>query len=457
MDFSPQNLANMKPQKPNNSADLFRSQLSQMLNMSHPLVRLSEKMNWEKLEAEIDVIYTSEVGQPPLPTRLLAGLHYLKYTFDESDESVVARWLENPYWQYFCGFEYLQHELPLHPSSLVRWRQRVGDKLEALLSHTVEVAMQTKAMSVRELDHVNVDTTVQEKAITFPTDAKLYHKMRAMLVVAAEKRGITLRQSYRKVGKKALIMQGRYSHARQMKRSAKQTRKLKTYLGRVVRDIGRKAPNQDEVLSQLLNRANRLLTQQRHDKNKLYSVHADEVECIAKGKVHKRYEFGNKASFISTSKSNWLVSAQSLKGNPYDGHTLAGALKHVKSLTKRTPKNAYCDQGYRGHGIDSETRIVICGKIPKRASRAVRKWMKRRAAIEPIIGHLKSDNRLSRNYLKGTQGNEVNVVLAAAGYNLAKLLAWFYCVWVILGVNRVNNLKWTDNPIRNTQLVMLSA
>ena len=419
----------MKPQKPDNSADLFRSQLSQMLNMSHPLVRLSERMNWAKLEADIDVIYSNGAGQPPLPTRLLVGLHYLKYTFNESDESVVERWVENPYWQYFCGFEYLQHELPLHPTSLTRWRDRVGDKLEVLLSHTIEVAMQTKAMSVRELDHVNVDTTVQEKAVTFPTDAKLYQRMREHLVAAAQARGIRLRQSYVKVGKKALIMQGRYRHARQSKRAAKQTRKLKTYLGRVIRDIERKATEKDQGLVELLDRAKRLYAQQRKDKNKLYSVHADEVECIAKGKVHKPYEFGNKASFVTTSKSNWLVGAQSLQGNPYDGHTLDGALAQVSALTGRSPRNAYCDQGYRGHGVQSDTVIKVVGRIPKRTTRAIRKWMKRRATIEPTIGHLKSDHRLSRNYLKGVKGNEANVVLAAAGYNLAKLLAWFYCAW----------------------------
>lgn len=419
----------MKPQKPDNSADLFRSQLSQMLNMSHPLVRLSERMNWEKLEAQIDVIYRDGAGQPPLPTRLLAGLHYLKYTFNESDESVVERWVENPYWQYFCGYEYLQHELPLHPTSLTRWRGRVGDKLETLLTHTIEVALQTKAMSVRELDHVNVDTTVQEKAITFPTDAKLYHRMREHLVAAAQARGIKLRQSYVKVGKKALIMQGRYSHARQSKRAAKQTRKLKTYLGRVIRDIERKAIEKDDALFELLGRAKRLHAQQRKDKNKLYSIHASEVECIAKGKVHKPYEFGNKVSFVTTSKNNWLVGAQSLQGNPYDGHTLDGALAQVSVITGRSAKNAYCDQGYRGHGMESKTKVKIVGKIPKRATRAMRKWMKRRSSIEPTIGHLKSDHRLTRNYLKGVKGNEANAVLSAAGYNLAKLLAWFYCVW----------------------------
>ena len=421
----------MKPQKPDNTADLFRSQLFQMLNMSHPLIRLSECMNWDAFETEIDVIYHDGAGQPPLPTGLLVGLHYLKYTFNESDESVVERWVENPYWQYFCGFEYLQHGLPLHPTNLTRWRNRVGDKLETLLTQTIELALQTKAMSVRELDHVNVDTTVQEKAVAFPTDTRLYNRMRERLVVAAEGRDIKLRQSYRKVGKKALIMQGRYSHARQMKRAARQTRKLKTYLGRVVRDIDRKATDKDEELGDLLSLAVRLLAQQKKDKNKLYSVHATEVECIAKGKVHKRYEFGNKASFVTTSKSNWLVGAQSLQGNPYDGHTLENALTQVKEVAGRTPKNAYCDQGYRGHGINGTTVIKIVGRIPKRATRATRKWMKRRAAIEPTIGHLKSDHRLTRNYLKGVEGKQANVVLAAAGYNLAKLLAWFYCAWIL--------------------------
>jgi IS5 family transposase len=454
----------MKPQKPDNSADLFRSQLSQMLNMSHPLVRLSERMNWAKLESEIDVMYSGQAGQPPLPTGLLAGLHYLKYTFNESDESVVARWVENPYWQYFCGFEYLQHELPLHPTSLTRWRNRVGDKLESLLTQTIELALETRAMSVRELDHVNVDTTVQEKAIAFPTDARLYQRMREHLVVAAEQRGIKLRQSYRKVGKKALIMQGRYSHARQMKRAAKQTRKLKTYLGRVIRDIERKVGRQDEALQMLLDRANRLHKQQRQDKNKLYSAHAEEVECIAKGKVHKRYEFGNKASFVTTSKNNWVVGAQSLKGNPYDGHTLKSALEQVQDVAGRAAKTAYCDQGYRGHGVEGETTVKVVGRLPKRATRTTRNWMKRRAAIEPVIGHLKSDNRLSRNYLKGDVGNRANVLLAAAGYNLAKLLAWFYCAWAAVmivkkppaakGHSKGGSCSNPEHPVQKIILIM---
>jgi len=258
-------------------------------------------------------------------------------------------------------------------------------------------------------------------------------------------------------------MQGRYSHARQMKRSARQTRKLKTYLGRVVRDIDRKALNKDAELMQVLAQANRLLSQTKKSKNKLYSIHAPEVECISKGKVHKRYEFGNKVSFVTTSKSNWLVGAMSLQGSPYDGHTLEKAVDQVNALTDKRVKNVYCDQGYRGHGIDkkadSKRNIKIVGRIPKRATRTQRKWLKRRAAIEPIIGHLKSGHRLSRNHLKGVKGNQANTVLAAAGYNMAKLLAWFCYVWICV-MNRCKPILRKDkhgNIGDSTELLFISS
>jgi len=416
----------MTPKTTDIHPDLFRSQLSNIINLAHPLCRLADKINWDRLEANIDQVYGNGCGQPALPSRLLAGLHYLKYTFNESDESIIDRWVENPYWQYFCGFEQLQHALPLHPTSMTRWRHRVGDKLEFLLEEIVNVAIETKALQRRALKHVNVDTTVHEKAIAFPTDARLYQKMRVTLVREAQQRNIPLRQSFKKVGKKAFIMQGRYASAKQMKRAAKQTRKLKTYLGRLTRDIQRKAPSMDEDLSILVQRSERLLNQKRHDKNKLYSIHEPEVRCIAKGKIHKRYEFGSKASFVTTSKDNWVVSAQSLD-NPYDGHTLESALDQTARFTGITPQHAYCDMGYRGHKLKGDTKIHLVGKIPKTASKSLRKWMKRRAAVEPIIGHLKSDYRLNRNHLKGKSGDHANVILAAAAYNMAKLLAWFYC------------------------------
>jgi IS5 family transposase len=270
---------------------------------------------------------------------------------------------------------------------------------------------------------------VQEKAIAFPTDARLYQKMRVALILQAKQLNIPLRQSYRFVGKKLLFKQGRYAHARQMRRAAKMTRRLKTILGRVVRDIERKARRikgqiADEPLRELLALAHRLLEQTRTSKNKIYSVHAPEVECIAKGKAHKRYEFGCKSSIATTSKSNWIVGAHALHGNPYDGHTLDGAIAQIERLTKQTPDDVIVDQGYRGHGYEGSATVHVVRTIPKRATRAVRRMLKRRAAVEPTIGHLKSDNRLSRNHLTGKTGDQINTLLAAAGYNLRKLLRW---------------------------------
>jgi IS5 family transposase len=410
---------------------------------------LSQQIDWAVFENEYGQLYKEGQGRPGLPTRLMVGLHYLKYTYHESDETVVARWLENPYWQYFCGYGFLQHELPLEPSSLTRWRKRIGaERLERMLSETVAAAKRGDALKCCQLDRVNVDTTVPEKAIAFPTDAKLYHKMRVTLVREAKRANIALRQSYRRVGKRALARQSRYAHARQMKRATRETRKLKTYLGRVTRDIRRRLPEPDPALTARLEQAERLLAQQRQDKNKLYSIHAPEVVCIAKGKAHKRYEFGAKASFATTSKGNWIVEAAALEGNPYDGHTLTAALARVERISGVVPEHAYCDQGYRGHGHAGPTAVHVVGRLPKQATRSVRRWLKRRAVIEPSIGHLKHDHRLDRNYLKGREGDRMNVILAAAGYNLAKLLAWIawalkkFRLWALLfGSNRIKLLS----------------
>ncbi len=416
----------MKPKKPKSELELFQSHLDQILDHDQPLYKMSHQIDWKVFEEEFGQLYSPDRGRPGLPIRLMVGLHYLKHTFDESDESVVEKLLQNPYWQYFCGFEYFQHHLPLDDTSLVKFRNRIGAKgLEKLFAETIEVAKREKLIKRNHLDKVNVDTTVQEKAIAFPTDARLYHKMRARLVREADKRGITLRQSYVRLGKKALARQGRYSHARQGKRAAKETRRLKTYLGRVMRDIARKAPEGDAELARLLALAERIHTQQRHDKKKVYSVHEPDVECIAKGKVHKKYEFGNKVGVASTSKDNWIVGVEAYHGNPYDGHTLKGAIEQVKRLTGWTPKEAFCDMGYQGHDAEESTKVHLVGARKKKLSRSLRKWFKRRAAIEPIIGHLKSDHRMHRNHYQGQTGDAVNATLSAAGFNLRKLLAFF--------------------------------
>jgi IS5 family transposase len=420
----------MQPKARPPQSELFGARLCELLNPEHPLYVLAERIDWSRFDVSIDACYADELGRPGVNTRLMVGLLYLKHAFNESDESLVARWVENPYWQFFCGLSYMQHELPIDPSSLSRWRKRVGaERLEKLLEATIQTAIQMKALRPQELQRVNVDTTVQEKAIAFPTDARLYHKMRMALVRRAQSLGLRLRQNYRFKSKKLLAKQGRYAHARQLKRAAKMTRQLKTILGRVLRDIQRKAPAiqgriVDEPLRDLVALAERLLAQTRTSKNKVYSVHAPEVVCIAKGKAHQRYEFGCKASLAATSKSNWIVGAHALDGNPYDGHTLSGAITQVTRLTGHAPQDVIVDQGYRGHGYQGPASVHVVRSIPKRATRAVRRMLKRRAAIEPTIGHLKSDNRLNRNYLTGSEGDKINTLLSAAGYNLRKLLRW---------------------------------
>jgi len=426
----PESWQKMKPKAATPQCELFGARLSELLNPEHPLYVLAERVDWSQFDAAIDTCYADELGRPGVNTRLMVGLLYLKHAYDESDESVVARWVENPYWQFFCGCQYMQHELPIDPSSLSKWRKRVGaERLEKLLEATIHTALAMKALRPRELEQVNVDTTVQEKAIAFPTDARLYHKMRVALVRRAKSLGLVLRQNYRFKGKKLLAKQGRYAHARQMKRATKMTCRLKTILGRVVRDVERKAhklPGQiaDEPLRELLVLAHRLLVQERTSKNKLYSVHAPEVECICKGKAHKRYEFGCKTSVATTSKSNWIVGTQALHDNPYDGHTLRGAIQQVERLTGQTPNEVIVDQGYRGHDYRGLALVHVVRTIPKRATWALKRLLRRRAAIEPTIGHLKCDNRMNRNYLTGQVGDKTNAVLSAAGYNLRKLLRW---------------------------------
>lgn len=421
----------MKPKKPQEhhvQRDLFRSELEQILSHNHPLYKLAQEIDWDVFDEAFGPLYDEKMGRPALRTRLVVGLHYLKYTFDESDESVVERFLENPYWQYFCGNEYFEHEFPLDPSSLVRWRKRIGSKrMEELLKETIAAGKRKKLIKAGELKRVNVDTTVQEKAIAFPTDARLYYKMLRVLVRMAKEAGIRLRQSYRRLSKKALAKQARYSHAKQMKRAKKETKRLKTYLGRVLRDIERKCEEGNEKLQEMLELAKRLYEQKQNDKGKLYSIHAPEVECIAKGKAHKRYEFGCKVAVVSTSRRNWVVGMEAVQGNPYDGHTLKGSLEQAERLTGWRPGIAYCDRSFRGQGKEIDgTEIRITGRRKKTLSRWEWKWHRRRAAIEPVIGHLKSDNRLERNHLLGEEGDRINAILSGCGSNMRKLLRAFF-------------------------------
>jgi len=419
----------MKPKTTStNQFDLFQAHFKQILNPDHQLCLLANAIDWPNFDVQFADCYSDDMGRPGNAIRLMVGLHYLKHAFDESDESVIDRWVENPYWQYFCGFDYMQHECPIHPTSMVKWRQRVGaEKLESLLAETIRIALKHKQVTSQQLRKITVDTTVQEKAIAFPTDARLYTKMLLRLVNLSKKRGILLRQTYIRKAPQILKQQGRYAHARQFKRSRRCTKTLHTLLGRVVRDIGRKAIQIDPQLQEYLQRAEKLLSQIQKSKNKLYSIDAPEVECISKGKAHKRYEFGCKVSVATTNQSNWVVGVQALHSNPYDGHTLANAIEQIERITGRQVNEAFVDKGYRGHDYTGDGQVHITGqRVKGKAGPALRKRKKRRSAVEPKIGHMKSDNRMGRNFLKGIEGDRTNAMLAGIGANLRKLLAAFW-------------------------------
>ncbi len=415
---------------------MFQTRLESLLDHGHHLYKLANKINWTALDDVFGVTY-AEKGRPGIATRMMAGLHYLKYSFNFSDEAVVSTFVENPYWQYFCGLEYFSHKLPIDPSSMTRWRQRIGPEgSEIMMMETIDLAKRKGLLKNSDMENVVVDTTVMEKAIDFPTDTKLLEKTRKMLVREARRRGISLRQSYARKGPQAAAKQARYAHARQFKRAKKMERKLRTYVGRLIRDIRRKVENPDEKLAYSLHLAERIYSQKRNDKNKLYSLWAPEAECISKGKAHKRYEFGVKVGIVTTAKNNWVVGVRTFPGNPYDGHTLAEAIEQSERCTGVSIKNVFVDKGYRGSSkLVEDVEVHLPGK--KGRSRAAKCWMRRRSAVEPIIGHTKNDYRMNHNHLHGQDGDRINALMAACGFNLRKVMrelsrAFFLLRFVLL-------------------------
>lgn len=406
-------------------ADLFRERLESIINMKHRLVTLSGLIEWDWLESCVSKHYCHTNGRPGGSIRMMMGLLILKDIEGQSDESVCERWVENPYWQYFCGEEFFQHKFPVTPESLSYFRNRIGEEgMECVLAETIRLGLVSGVITKKDIEQVTVDTTVQEKAVTFPTDSKLRHKARKALVVLAKQCDIPLRQSYVRKSKNALFMMNRYSAARQMKRAKKEQRKIKTYLGCVIRNIERELIKRPEMVvefKEILERAKIALNQDESSRNKLYSWHAPEVECIAKGKLHKKYEFGCKASLTSTNKSNFIVGAKAFHQRPYDGRTLLPALTQVSKLTGIIPKEAHVDQGYKGHNVTGTN--VIISRQKRGVTNAIKKRQKRRNAIEPIIGHCKNDREIgARNFLKSELGDKINTISMAIGFNLRKIL-----------------------------------
>jgi len=412
--------------------DLLQPALDQIIDMGHPLVRLASGIDWEFLDGRFRTVCQPGPGQPGLPTRLVAGLFILKHMHNLSDEVLCARWVENPYYQYFCGELSFCHKLPFDRSSLTRWRQRLGEgQLVALLQESLSVAHKTGALATKDLERVAVDTTVQPKAVAHPTDARLVHRALEKLVGLAKREGVDLRQSYLRVAKRAAIMVGRYTHAHQFKRARRALKFLRTRLGRVIRDLNRKIdgdPALEQRFRPLLILASQVRAQDHRQRGqKVYSLHAPEVECIGKGKARMPYEFGCKVSIatpVTAPKGGqFVLHARALHGNPFDGHTLGPAIADIERMTGVEVKRGHVDKGYRGHNHPHKFRIWISGQV-RRTTAAIKREMKRRAAVEPVIGHVKAEHRMDRNYLKGRDGDRINAVLAAAGFNFSQLLRW---------------------------------
>ena len=415
--------------------DLLRARLDAQINMNEPLVRLGQVIRWEYLDSQISQLFSSRTGRPATSTRLIVGLMYLQHSCGLSDEEVVLQWTQNPYWQYFCGEAFFQTRAPIHPSSLTRWRKRLGEEgLELLLQETITTAVRAGYARKSDFKRVSVDTTVQEKAVAYPTDANLIYKGITLVAKGARKFGLKLRQTYEKTGKIMLNKIGRYAHARQYQRMDDNLKELRIRCDSLCRDVCRQIAKLPEVAEQqarahlqpLFDKIQRLQAQKRDSKNKLYSFHAPEVECISKGKAHKRYEFGVKVGVVTSQRGNWVLGCRSFSGNPYDGDTLHSSLEQASNISGVMPQEAYVDLGYRGkHLLPPDTEfddIKVIHRNTRNKTPKQRKGLRQHSAIEAMIGHMKNDGKLSRNWLKGVEGDAHNAILCAVGQNFRKLL-----------------------------------
>lgn len=421
----------MKPKKTDHSQnELFRPRISTLIDPKHELKILADKIDWTHFEKEFGKCYKQGSGQPPRSIRLMVGLLMLQHTFKKSDEDVVKYWTENFYWQYFCGYDYAEWKNPINPSSLTRFRQRLGEKgIKKILKATIKEGIKQKAIKPRELKKVIVDTTAMPKNITYPTDARNLNKARHNLVKLAKKHKIILRQNYDRVGPRETLKAARYAHAKQFKRMQASIKQLKNFLGRTIREIERKTKNNkklQEIFSPHLKVAQKLLHQTKKSKNKIYSPHATEVYCMSKGKAQKPYEYGCKVSIITTQKKGFVLDATAFKENKHDSKTLQESLQNAEQNSGQEIKEILADKGYRGHGI-KDKNILIPGQ-KRKISRYKKRKLNQRSAIEARISHMKNQGKLDRNFLKGSKGDTFNALLCAIGQNMRCLMAHNYLI-----------------------------
>jgi IS5 family transposase len=428
----------MLPRKINNQeTDLFMILLENLIDLNHPLCVVARDLNWDLLESELRVYYSDSMGSPGKPIRLMAGLLYLKGLHDLSDDALLGVLRENPYWQYFCGFTHFQHRIDLDSSSLTRFRKRIGDSgMDILNKAILGRAIDHKYLRSSDLKRVNIDSTVMEKDIKYPTDVDLYYDMLRVLVREAKASGVKLRQSYKRVSKSELLKSKQERHRRHPKQALRHQRKVRTYLGRITRELRRKLVCPDPKLSELLDLSERLLEQSRHSKDKIYSVFEPHVYCVAKGKSSKKYEFGCKVSIATTVKDNWIVGVYTSVKNKHDSKLLGPTLENMESLTDVRPSHAVVDRGFRGKQRLGETEVIL-PKAKSKMSRKILKWVKQRSRIEAIFSHLKNDHGMGRNLLKGIIGDLINAKLTALGWNLKKLMRKLLFVLKSLGLKLI--------------------
>jgi len=430
-----ENLQFMKGNSPNQQQrDLFRPLLTDFINLNHELVLLANKIDWNYFEKEFSTYY-SHTGRPAVPIRLMVGSLLLKRIYNLGDETLAKAWETNPYMQYFCGMAHFTHKFPFDPSDFVHFRKRIGKEgIEKIFTYSVTIHGKDAQEPI-----VISDTTVQENNITYPTDAKLAKKVIDKTNNIAKKESIKQRQTYVRKSKQLL----RDSHTKQHKRAKKATKKLKTIAGRLIRELERKLPEESLLkYEKELSIFKQVLSQKRKDKNKIYSLHKPFTSCIAKGKVHKPYEFGNKIGLNVTANSLIITAIKSFDGNPHDSKTIAPLLEQMEKNLGYTPKEVIYDRAGRGVKKIGNTIVSVPSKPNKRDSQyqrqKKRKKFRRRAAIEPIIGHLKTDFRMGQNYLHGEDSPQINAFLAAAGWNLKQMMKKLkkQLLWLFLEIVR---------------------
>lgn len=409
--------------KKSNQKNLFKPPLVDFINNNHELVLLAGRIDWKYFEDSFSKFY-SNTGRPSMPIRFMVGCLLLKRIYNLGDETLAKSWVRDPYMQYFCGMDHFEHKFPCDPSDFVHFRQRIGEQgVEKIFFYSVSIHGKDAKEAV-----VLSDTTVQENNTTFPTDAKLAKKIIDKLNKIAQKENVAQRQTYKRVSKQLLRDTHNASHPKRAKKAKKAAKKLNTIAGRLLRELDRKLDEvQLEKSVHEFEKYTKILNQKRKDKNKTYSIHKPFTACIAKGKAHKQYEFGNKIGLTVNRDNLIITSIKSFEDNPHDSKTIEPLLDQIKNNNQPLPKEVIYDRGGKGVNQIGATKIATPDYKPVKRDteyqkRAKRKKFRRRAAIEPVIGHLKTDHRMGQNYLNGENSPQINAFLAAAGWNLKKMM-----------------------------------